>query len=610
MEWKVLPDESCWQDRRLLTVGHNEFAYEAHIPANLEEWSERRDWVRQRILLAAGLLPMPERAPLKPRIWDEFVDHDIRIAKVSFETLPGLTVTGNLYRPVSGPARMPAILSPHGHWPWGRVEDADDDSVPLRCLMLSKLGFVVFAYDMIGYCDNSALMHHWPVSMSRRLSLDGVSPFMMQTWNSLRAVDFICGLPDVDEERIGITGASGGATQCWMVSALEERIKVIAPVCMLSCHYQGGCICEEGPMLRLDGLTSFDIVASCAPRPVILPATTTDWTVLNPRYELPRMRQVYALHGAEDRVAGFQLEAPHNYNRETREHVYAWLCHWLQGAPLQERINENGFIVPEREKLLHGGRTGEGNEEDTMRLGASMAAALRQAGEADRALVASILDVDPNCHDICMRLTQTSWDSNDCHPAEGCLVSRRSVGDVIPGFIVRGGYGPADTATLILPGDSMMECLKHGTPAQETFQHALACSSRILVAELLGTGQTAAMVEASPRDENIPTFFAFNHSLFSFRVQDVLTCLQLLREDGFTRLRLVAWGKSARPAAAALALADNMYEAVLDLKGVEDTPEAWLDKLDYHPLALRLGGLKHLLKLSKSKNLHLIHNFL
>jgi len=174
--------------------------------------------------------------------------------------------------------------------------------------MLARLGFVVLSYDMVGYNDSCQVEHRWPPQVLRRPLLYGIGPFGLQLWNSIRAVDFVSSLPDVDPERIGCTGASGGATQTYYLALVDDRIRVAVPVCMMSAHYQGGCACEEAPLLHLGDLTTVDVVAALAPRPVLLPSVTQDWTNQNPEYEFPAVRAIYVLYGAEDRVANVHFD--------------------------------------------------------------------------------------------------------------------------------------------------------------------------------------------------------------------------------------------------------------------------------------------------------------
>ena len=304
-----------------------------------ESWDARAAHIRELILSSAGLLPMPERSPLRAAIFGDVTHPDYIVSKVYFESLPGFFVTGNLYRPL-GDGPFPAILSPHGHWPYGRLENSATASVPGRAINLARNGFVVFIYDMIGYNDSRQLEHR--SFGGPREKLWGLSIAGLQLWNGIRSLDFLESLPYVTREAIGATGASGGGTQVFLLAAVDQRIAVAAPVNMISLHMQGGCLCENQPGLRLD-TNNVEIAATIAPRPLLMVSATGDWTVNTMAREYPAVRALYALAGAADRVHGVQFDAPHNYNRDSREAVYAWMARWLQGAPADVRRQERAF---------------------------------------------------------------------------------------------------------------------------------------------------------------------------------------------------------------------------------------------------------------------------
>ena len=295
--------------------------------ATAAEWAARKAYLREHILASAGLLPMPERTPLHPVVFGEVKHDDYTVSKVFFESLPGFLVTGNLYRP-AGPGPFPAILSPHGHWAYGRLENTSLVSAPGRAINLARQGFVVFTYDMIGYNDSRQLPHTFG---GPRESLWGLSLGGLQLWNSIRSVDFLDELPYVRRDALGATGESGGGTQTFLLAAVDDRIKVAVPVNMISLRMQGGCLCENPPGLRLD-TTNVEIAATIAPRPLLMVSATGDWTAHTLEEEFPAVRGVYALIGAPDRVAAVRVDAEHNYNRESREAMY----------------DMDGTVVPER----------------------------------------------------------------------------------------------------------------------------------------------------------------------------------------------------------------------------------------------------------------------
>jgi len=302
-------------------------------------WNIRAAHLGELVLASAGLLPMPERTPLNANVFGDVTRDDYIVSKVYFESLPGFFVTGNLYRP-TGNGPFPAILSPHGHWAYGRFENSATASVPGRAINLARQGFVVFTYDMIGYNDSWQLEHR--AFGGPREKLWGLSMAGLQLWNSIRGLDFLESLPYVQRDKIGATGASGGGTQVFLLAAVDQRVAVAAPVNMISLQMQGGCLCENQPGLRLD-TTNVEIAATIAPRPLLMVSATGDWTTNTLEREYPAVRALYALQGAADRVHGVRFEAPHNYNQASREAVYAWMARWLQNAPANERREERSF---------------------------------------------------------------------------------------------------------------------------------------------------------------------------------------------------------------------------------------------------------------------------
>ena len=121
----------------------------------------------------------------------------------------------------------------------------------------------------------------------------------------------------------------------------------------------------------------------------------------------------------------------------------------------------------------------------------------------------------------------------------------------------------------------------------------------------MGSGESTAMIDKSPRDENNALFFAFNPSIYSMRVQDILTCLQLIREAGFQKISLIASGASVKPALAALAIGERLTSAVLDFTSQGDADSDWLPLLDYQPMIRKIGAMTGLAALANTEHLGL-----
>ena len=312
--------------------------FSAPVFTTRAEWDARAAFIREHVLASAGLLPLPDRTPLNATVFAELTRSGYTVSKVHFESLPGFFVTGNLYRP-AGDGPFPAVLSPHGHWTYGRLENSPLVSGPGRAITLARQGFVVFTYDMIGYNDSRQLTHTFG---GPREHLWGLSLAGLQLWNSIRSLDFLESLPYVKRDAIGITGESGGGTQTFMLAAVDARVAAAVPVNMISLRMQGGCLCENPPGLRLD-TTNVEIAATIAPRPLLMISATGDWTADTLEAEFPAVRALYALAGAQDRVSAVRLTAEHNYNKDSREAMYGWMARWLNGAPTAGTIAEPPF---------------------------------------------------------------------------------------------------------------------------------------------------------------------------------------------------------------------------------------------------------------------------
>ncbi|MBN1290421.1 MAG: hypothetical protein JXB48_01155 [Candidatus Latescibacteria bacterium] len=321
--------------------------------SNLDEWKVRREEVRETLLLRAGLWPEPERTPLNAKVFDERKGDGFTVSKVYFESLPGFYATGNLYRPTKGKPPYPAVVTPHGHWQYGRLQNSEMGSIPGRCIDFARMGFVVFSIDMVGYNDSFQLPHdpskslaqlkadkplpyeprqmradfHFPEAELYGFNLGGV-----QLWNGIRTIDFLCSMPYVDPERIGVTGASGGATQTIFLMTADDRVKVAAPVNIIGAAKHPGCGCENLPGLWLDTST-VEMAAAFAPKPLLLMSATEDpWTNNTPDREYPMIRKYYSLYGAENMLKNVHIKAAHNYNAETRAAVYDWFCKHLKSS--------------------------------------------------------------------------------------------------------------------------------------------------------------------------------------------------------------------------------------------------------------------------------------
>jgi hypothetical protein len=301
--------------------------------STLSEWRARAAAIRSGILKAAGLMPMPRRCALNP------ITHSLRrrrgytVENVAFESLPGFYVTGNLYKPSRPAAKPPGFLCPHGHFPNARLTP----DVQARCARLALMGCIVFAYDMVGYGDSTQTDHKDPNVLT------------LQLWNSIRALDFMLDVCGADPERIGVSGASGGGTQSFLLTAVDERVTLSAPVVMVSAHFFGGCKCESGkPIHRNPPCNNAEIAAMAAPRPLLLVSCGQDWTKHNATVEVPHIRRVYRLFRKAENLEHVHLGSEgHDYGYSKRLALYAFVARHF-GLKRDRRVERGGRRVPEQ----------------------------------------------------------------------------------------------------------------------------------------------------------------------------------------------------------------------------------------------------------------------
>jgi dienelactone hydrolase len=631
-------------DRRLgpLKTLNGEFPF---VPSPTPEaWATRAMALRRQIQVALGLWPTPDRTPLKPVIHGKVTREGYTVERVYFQSLPGHFVTGSLYRPVGRSGKFPAVLSPHGHWPGGRFNEATTEEIrralvtgaerferggrfPLqaRSVQLARMGVVVFLFDLVGYADSVQIPMDVAHGAKRNRALtaaDGGLFFSpqaelrlqsimgLQAWNATRALDFLTSLPDVDATRIGVTGASGGGTQTFILGAIDERPAVLFPAVMVSTAMQGGCTCENADYLRI-GTGNVEIAALAAPRPLGM-TTADDWTKAMPQTGFPALQRLYAMLDVPDRVALFPFpQFPHNFNYPSRAAMYGWMNRFLH-LDQPEPIVEEDFVPLTRAEAtvwddVHPAPpSGEAAERAVTRWWSEQndrhISALRPRDKDTldryRAVVggalAAITGRDlPAVADVDAVVTSREHQGN-IDIRRGSLRQTRW-GEITP-FVEAAPDHPNGNVVVWLDEAGKEAIFDASGAPRPAIATLLTSGDTVLSIDVFMTGEFLKAPNASPRNRMVegPPVAAFtygyNPPLFVQRVHDVVAALRYARSRSHSEVRLVGLGRAAGAwAAMARGVAPSLVDrAAIDTGGFRFASVATLEDAAFLP-----GGAKY-----------------
>lgn len=300
----------------------------------------RKQAVRAKLLQSIGGLP-DYKGPLHARVTGTLDGGAYKIEKVLFQSLPGIYISGNLYRPSAG-GRYPGVLVPSGHTQEGKPEPQ------IVAANLALKGFIALTYDPIGQGEREQTYlpqlgralsgggGNEHLELGARNILIGQSVVRYFVHDGMRAIDYLISRPDVDPARIGVTGCSGGGAITSYIGAFDARVKAAAPGCYLSSFrtlFTGPTPDSEMtfPSLLANGLDLADIIELPAPLPWLLMATTEDYfTPQNARPVYEEALGWYRLYGAEDRIRFSVAPGPHGTPKQSREEIYRWMIRWLK----------------------------------------------------------------------------------------------------------------------------------------------------------------------------------------------------------------------------------------------------------------------------------------
>ncbi|MCX8240034.1 MAG: acetylxylan esterase [Akkermansiaceae bacterium] len=644
---RALPVGKLPDDKRLADLKDLNGYFPFTPPTTKEEWGQRSEKLRHALKVSVGLFPEPDRSPLNPVIHGKIDCGNFTVEKVYFETRPGFFLTGSLYRPKGGSGKRPGVLCPHGHWNEARFYDAGEASVkkqikegaeavletgrnPIqaRCVGLARLGCTVLQYDMLGYCDNDQISYqlahrfakqrpemiaekNWglytPQAESHLQSI-----MMLQTWNSMRAIDFLQGLDDVDPERIAVTGASGGGTQTFAISALDPRVKVSMPAVMISTAMQGGCTCENSTFMRVtDGNIAF--AALFAPKPLGLTAAN-DWTKEMATKGFPELKKTYEILGAPDKIMLHdRTEFGHNYNLPSRQAMYRWFNEHLDLGSRKPDVEQPYKRLTEKDLTVWDDKHPKPKGGDDFER--KLLVALTEDS-------AKKVTADP---EVARRGWEVVLDSKlqEAGKVEWQLVSKKDRGSYLemPGLHNNSTYNEQVPVVWLYPKANWNKHAviwlspdgkaglydQNGEPRAEV-KKLLADGNSVCGIDLFLQGEFVADGKAvsetrrvmNPRESAAYTL-GYNRPLFVQRLHDVLSAITMIRNDqpGAEKIDLVGLKGAGHWAAAANFVAGEALDRVaIETGGFEFIKVKKIRDPDLLPGAAKYGDVGGLIKLA------------
>lgn len=560
----------------------------------------RRDAVL-RIRRSIGLDPWPERNPLRSRVVGTVDKNDYRIEKVIFESQPGFLVNALIYIPKKLQGRAPAILSTIGHY-------GDDGfflwSEQARCIGLARKGYVVLTYDPIGQGERKWLGNGVHDRLRRKNLLVGMDVSGLMFWDSIRAIDYLVSRPEVDPERIGVTGVSGGGFNALYTAVLDERVKAVAPagfattIEALIKRGSAGCCAYVRDLSTYAGME--DVYSLIAPRKMLIMGGYMDILAdrILPIYEAAH--SAYALHAADSGVRYYlDRDAGHTYSKPMRLELYRWFGRWLKdvhdAAEAREPRDSEDLLISRDSGVLKVFAEGERGR-DVIELERDFfirhrnhpplplhPADLPRFQRRIREGLTLALGPAPPC---CVRLVERRRESSRNIGHEQVVLETEAG---IPVTVeVRRPEGPRAGMVIFFSLDQPADA----TPGTaDTIRRLIAAGNVVAIPQARGSGATHVA------DMNSVMLFglALGKHLYSGRVYDLQRVLDfLLDQPEFQKLPVTVWGEGLREGSSALVLGaiDARVSAVVSSRGLANyqhiVDRDLLPDFDHYPPAVLL----------------------
>ncbi|SDC02556.1 DUF4974 domain-containing protein [Pedobacter soli] len=311
-------------------------------------WEKRKALIKPQLFEALQLSPLPAKPNSKPIITAKRIFDGYSVENIALEILPGVWINGSLYKPLNIKGKIPVILSPDGHWEKQRYRP----DCQIRCAMLARMGAMAFSYDLFAWGESMLQFKY----EDHRKSLSQT----VQTLGGIRILDYFTSLKETDTNRVAISGGSGAGSHCILMTAIDNRIKLSAPVVAMSSYFYGGCPCESGmPIHQCGGGTdNVELAAMAAPRPQLLVSDGSDWTAHTPEHDFPYLQKMYGYYGVKDKVENVHLpDEKHDFGPNKRIALYDFLVKYfkLNGNTVKDKAGkyDESKVTIEKENAMY-----------------------------------------------------------------------------------------------------------------------------------------------------------------------------------------------------------------------------------------------------------------
>jgi cephalosporin-C deacetylase-like acetyl esterase len=538
--------------------------------------------IRMKNFFIEQLGGFPERTPLNAQITGKLSFEDYRMEKIIYESQPNHFVTAVLYLP-QGRAPYPAVLFPCGHSNNGKAEEAYQRG----CILLAKNGFAVLCYDPIDQGERYQLLKpdNTPlIGGTIGHNMTGVGSILVgrntatyRVWDGMRSIDYLVSRDDIDPNRIGCTGNSGGGTLTSYIMALDERIACAAPSCYITTlRNQAPQDAEQDIHGQIAfGMDHADYIMMRAPRPTLMCTATRDFfDIKGAWYAFRQAKRFYSRMGFAERMSLVETDMTHGFSTQLRQGMTRWMLRWLRGidTPITEpefpiltdqqmQCSEDGQVM-----LMEGARSVyDLNLEREEKL-AQQRKSFWADNPADKALdkireMAGIKALGEFNADVEIDERQ-KW--NDFYVSK--IIIKPEAGIVLPALFFTTGSDNASKEVVLYLND------KGKDTELEDIKGYLNEGKNVFAVDLRGVGETVRQSDGKGYNLHFGvewqayfSAYMLDKTYVGMRTDDILTCaqyIQMLSGNKPCQIHLVACGEVGPPALHAAALKHNMFASV------------------------------------------------